>query len=130
VSFANITFCVASQRVFILVSVYFVMTQSGNFWINPRRAGLAQSVWRLNGLDDRGSFPGRERNIYIYLRHRVQAGSGAHPASYPVDTGGTFSGVKRPGRESDHSLPFSAEVKNARSYTSSPHIRLHGMVFR
>jgi hypothetical protein len=30
-SFAAITLCVASQRVFIVVSVYFVMTQSGNF---------------------------------------------------------------------------------------------------
>jgi hypothetical protein len=36
VSFAAITFCVASQRVFIVVSVYFVTTQSGNFWIHPR----------------------------------------------------------------------------------------------
>jgi hypothetical protein len=33
VSFAAITFCVGSQRVFVVV--YFVMTQSGNFWINP-----------------------------------------------------------------------------------------------
>jgi hypothetical protein len=29
-------------------------------------------------------------------------------------------GVKRQGREADHSLPSSAEVKNARSYTSTP----------
>jgi hypothetical protein len=37
VSFAAITLCVASQRVFIIVVVvYFVMTQSGNFWIYPR----------------------------------------------------------------------------------------------
>jgi hypothetical protein len=36
VSFASITLCVTSQRVFIVVSVYFVMTQSGNFWIHPR----------------------------------------------------------------------------------------------
>jgi hypothetical protein len=29
--------CVASKRVFIVVVVvYFVMTQSGNFWIHPR----------------------------------------------------------------------------------------------
>jgi hypothetical protein len=34
VSFAAITLCVASQRVFIFV-IYFVMTQSGNFWIQP-----------------------------------------------------------------------------------------------
>jgi hypothetical protein len=29
-------------------------------------------------------------------------------------------GVKRPGREADHSTPSSAEVKNAWSYTSTP----------
>jgi hypothetical protein len=36
VRFAAITQCVASQRVFIFVSLYFVITQSGNFWIHPR----------------------------------------------------------------------------------------------
>jgi hypothetical protein len=30
------TFCVASELVFVVVSVYFVMTWSGNFWIHPR----------------------------------------------------------------------------------------------
>jgi hypothetical protein len=29
-------------------------------------------------------------------------------------------GVKRPGREADHSLPSSAEVRNAWSYTYTP----------
>jgi hypothetical protein len=37
-------------------------------------------------------------------------------------------GVKRPGREADHSLRYSAEVKNAWSYTSTPPIRLHDVV--
>jgi len=32
---AAISLCVASQRVFIVAVVYFVMTQSGNFWIHP-----------------------------------------------------------------------------------------------
>jgi hypothetical protein len=36
VSFVAITLCVASQLMFIVVSVYFVMPQSGNFWIHPR----------------------------------------------------------------------------------------------
>jgi hypothetical protein len=36
VSFAAITLCVASQQVFIAVSICFVMTQSGIFWIHPR----------------------------------------------------------------------------------------------
>jgi hypothetical protein len=38
--FAAITLCVASERVFVVVVVvvvvvYFVMTQSGNFWLRP-----------------------------------------------------------------------------------------------
>jgi hypothetical protein len=37
-------------------------------------------------------------------------------------------GVKRPGRETGHSPPSSAEVKNAWSYTSTLSIRLHGVV--
>jgi hypothetical protein len=37
-------------------------------------------------------------------------------------------GIKRPGREADHSPPSSAEVKNAWSYTSTPPIRLNGVV--
>jgi hypothetical protein len=34
--------------------------------------------------------------------------------------GGSFTGVNWPGREADHSLPSSAEVKNAWSYTFTP----------
>jgi hypothetical protein len=42
----------------------------------------------------------------------VQIGSGAHPASYPMGTGGTCPGGKaRPGRDANHSTPSSAEVK-------------------
>jgi len=37
-------------------------------------------------------------------------------------------GVKRPGREADHSPPSSTEVKNAWSYTSTPPIHLNGVV--
>jgi hypothetical protein len=43
----------------------------------------------------------------------VQTGSGVHPASYPMATGGHFPGGEaRPGRDADHSPPSSAEVKN------------------
>jgi hypothetical protein len=41
--------------------------------------------------------------------------------------GCSFPGVKRPGREADHSPPFSTEVKNAWSCTYTPPIRLHGV---
>jgi hypothetical protein len=41
---------------------------------------------------------------------------------------GSFPGVKRPGRESDHSPTSSAEVKNEWICTSTHPIRLHCMV--
>jgi hypothetical protein len=46
VSFAAITLCVASQRVFNVV-VYFVMTQSGNFRIHPRTFSVTGNVDQL-----------------------------------------------------------------------------------
>jgi hypothetical protein len=36
-----------------------------------------------------------------------------------MGTGGSFPGVKRPGREADHSPPTSAEVKKIWIYTST-----------
>jgi predicted PurR-regulated permease PerM len=36
VSFTAITLFVGPQRVFIFVVVYLVISQSGNFWIQPR----------------------------------------------------------------------------------------------
>jgi hypothetical protein len=37
--------------------------------------------------------------------------SGDHPDSYPMDTRGSFPGVKQTGREANHSPPSGAEVK-------------------
>jgi hypothetical protein len=50
----------------------------------------------------------------------VQISDGAHPASYPMGTMGSFSGVKLPGREAHHSPQNSAEVKNTWIYRSPP----------
>jgi len=53
------------------------------------RSSLVNIVTRL--LAGRpGSIPGKNRE-------RVQAGSGLHSASYPVDTEGSFPGVKKLG---------------------------------
>jgi hypothetical protein len=60
---------------------------------------------------------------YIMLsfgRIWVSMGVVIHPASYSMGTRDSFPGVKRSGREADHSPPYSAEVKNAWSYTSIP----------
>jgi hypothetical protein len=50
------------------------------------------------GLDERGSrvrFPAGSGNFSLH--HRVQNGSGAHSASYPVTTRGSFPGGKATG---------------------------------
>jgi hypothetical protein len=66
------------------------------------------------GLDDRAievrsSVEAREFSSNVC----VQTGSGAHPASCTVGTGGPFPGGKaRPGRDADHSPPSSSEVVN------------------
>jgi hypothetical protein len=67
------------------------------------------------GLDDRAigvQFPVGAKDFSSILC--VQTGSGAHPASCPMGTGGVLSlGVKaRPVRDADHSPPSSAEVEN------------------
>jgi hypothetical protein len=72
------------------------------------------------GLDDRGSrfrFPAGTGNFFLH--HRVPNGSGAHPASYPMGTRGSFPRGKAAGAWS-WPLPSSVEVKNAWSYTSTP----------
>jgi hypothetical protein len=47
------------------------------------------------------------------LLYGVQTDSGTHLASYPVGTGALPPGVKRQGREADHSPSSSAEVKGS-----------------
>jgi hypothetical protein len=42
----------------------------------------------IYGLDNQVSIPGKGRDFF--LRHRVQTGPGAHPASYPMGVGGSF----------------------------------------
>jgi hypothetical protein len=50
------------------------------------------------GLDDQGTrvrFPAGVGNLSLH--HRIQNGSGAHPASYPMGTRDPFPGVKAAG---------------------------------
>jgi hypothetical protein len=58
---------------------------------------------------------------HFSLLYSIQTDSGAHSASCPVGNGGSFPGVKRPGREADHSPPSSAEVKNGGALPPLPH---------
>jgi hypothetical protein len=78
--------------------------------------GMARSYW----LDGRGIGVWVPVGSGIVILHVVQTGSGVHPTSYPMGTGGSFPEVKRPAREADHSPPTSAEVKKTWFYTSTP----------
>jgi hypothetical protein len=68
------------------------------------------------GLDVRGSNSGRSKIFYL---HNVQTGSGARPASYPVDTGDSFPVGKVEGREADlyhHHVTNLFHVRACRLY--------------
>jgi hypothetical protein len=75
--------------------------------------GSSGSIVSDYGLDDRAievrSLMGAED---FSSSPCVQTGSGAHPASYPMGTGGPFPrGKAQPRCDADHSPPSSAEVK-------------------
>jgi hypothetical protein len=64
--------------------------------MNSRDSSVGLAL--VYGLDDRGSrvrFPAGTGNFSPH--HRVQNGSGAHPASYPMGTRGSFTGDKAAG---------------------------------
>jgi hypothetical protein len=61
----------------------------------------------------RSRFDLRQRRKDFSFNLCVQTGSGAHPASCTMGTGGPFPGTKaRMGPNADHSPPSSAEVEN------------------
>jgi hypothetical protein len=68
-----------------------------SLWVGKSRdssVGIALGY----GLDSRGSrarFPARAGNFSLH--HRVQIGSGVHPAFYPMGTRGSFPGGKAAG---------------------------------
>jgi hypothetical protein len=73
------------------------------------------------GLDDRGglsSGPGGVKNFLLSRSSRPALRCTQPPIQWVPGT--LFPGVKRPGREVDHSPPTSAEVKKMWIYTSTP----------
>jgi hypothetical protein len=85
------------------------------------RTGIAQSVQRrATGSTTKVRFPARVRDSS--LLHSIQSGSGAHPASYAMATGGSFPNVKRPRREADHSPPSTAGQEWWSNTSTPPYI--------
>jgi hypothetical protein len=92
-----------------------VIAQSVLRWATGRPIGVL-------GFDSR-----RRLGIFLFTTaSRTTLGPTQHPIQWVP--GALSLGVKRPGREADHSPPCSAEFKNVWSYTSTPPIGLHGVV--
>jgi hypothetical protein len=72
------------------------------------------------GLDDGGSILGRDREQFFLFSSPSTPALGPNPTSHKLGAGGSSAGIKRPGREADHSPSSSAEMKNTWSYTSIP----------
>jgi len=102
------------QQCWIFVSV---AKELGNKW----GAGVPHSVQRPGyGLDDRGSIPGRVNDGIFSIA--TTSRPDVLPNQPPIQRilGALTQGVKRPGREADHSFPSSSKVKNMWSYNSTP----------
>jgi hypothetical protein len=91
--------------------------------------GSSVSIVSDYGLDDREievRSPAEVKDFSSNLC--VQTGSGAHPASCTMGTGGPFPGAKaRPGRDTDHSPPSSAKVMNEQELYILSSLSLHSV---
>jgi hypothetical protein len=75
--------------------------------------GLATRLWAgWSAFETEG---GGELGIFLFATASRPALGPTHP--HPNTTEDSFPGVRSPGREADHSLPSSSDVKNAGSYT-------------
>jgi len=90
------------------------------------RIASRYSDWlRAERSDDWGSNP--SGGWEFFLRHRIQIGSGVHPASCPMGTGGTFREGKAAGMWSWPLNSIQCRCRMRGVYLHSP-IRLHGVV--
>jgi len=98
------------------------------FFMKIRRDSSEGTVTRLRTGQSRNrrSIPGSSKRFmssakrpdWLWVSHRIFNG---YRQPFPPK-------VKRPGREYHHSNSFSADVKNAWSYTLAPPIHHHGLV--
>jgi hypothetical protein len=78
------------------------------------------------GLDDRGCESRQGLGIFLFTTESRPA---LRPTRSSSQRGALSLGVRRSGREADHSPPSSVEFKNRWSYTFTPPLRLHDVVF-
>jgi hypothetical protein len=85
------------------------------------RVDLSVYCLAMGWTTGRSRFDPQQRRKDFSSSLCVHTGSGAHPASCTMGTGGPFRwGKERPGRDIDHSPPSSVEVENEELYLLSP----------
>jgi hypothetical protein len=94
------------------VGITLIFLPTVSMAIGLLEPGISVSIVSGYGLDDRAikvRSPAGAEDFSFSLC--VQTGSGAHPASCTMGTGGPFPGGKAwPGPDADHSPPSSVEV--------------------
>jgi hypothetical protein len=96
----------------------------GEYERQPINTDISATVY---GLNDRGFESRQGLGIFLFTNALRPALGITQPPIQRVP-GDLSLEVKRLGREADHSPPFSAEIKNAWRYTSTPPKHLHGVV--
>jgi hypothetical protein len=109
--------------IYVLIRAYWPQSQCGYLYKWTPHNGIPLGY----GLDDRGFETQQGLRIFLFtIASRPAMRSTRPPMQWVL--GALSLGVKRPGREADHSPPSSAKV-NAWSYTYytyTPPVRLHG----
>jgi hypothetical protein len=78
-------------------------------YISRGNRGSSVGIATGYGLGGQGTIPGRDKEIFLYsAASRLALGPSQSPIQWAL--GALSPGVKRPGREADHSPPYSAEV--------------------
>jgi hypothetical protein len=102
------------SRYFVMAAVYLLISQSLSSnrstchdTLTERRDSLATDY----GLDDLSLIPGRSKGFFSTPQRPYRIW-GPSILVHPTGTKGSVPGVKRQGREADHSPPSSVKVKN------------------
>jgi hypothetical protein len=103
-------------------------------WCGEVRTASSNTLTSLLGgialgyvLNDRGFQSLQGLGIFLFITSSRPALWSTQPPIQWV-TGALSLGIKRPGREADHSPPSSSEVKNSWNYTSTPPVYLNGVL--
>jgi hypothetical protein len=101
-----------------IYAVCFIFPHYITSRVEQLMSGQLEMIWKLGS----GSFPGNTRFFLLFTKFKLIVSLG--PTQSPIQwvPWALSLGVKRQGREADHSPPSSAEVKKGGAIPSLPHM--------